>query len=100
MTIKIEERQTEKVPGETSLFVSFPYNQELIDIIKSFSGSNYSKKTKVWEIPVPYLHKLIDEACLIGDIELSLLEDDTKQDVDYNSIQLQEYRYKPFAYHE
>ena len=100
MTIKIEERQTEKVPGETSLFVSFPYNQELIDIIKSFSGSNYSKKTKVWEIPVPYLHKLIDEACLIGDIELLLLEDDTKQDVDYNSIQLQEYRYKPFAYQE
>ena len=95
MTIKIEERRTEKVPGEISLFVSFPYNQELIDAIKSFSGSNYSKKTKSWEIPLPYLHKLIDEACLIGDIDMSLLEDSNKE-IDYDSIQLQEYKYKPF----
>ena len=32
--IKIDERQTNKLPGKTSLFISFKYNPLIIEIIK------------------------------------------------------------------
>lgn len=73
--IRIEERVTQKVPGDTSLFVSFPYNQELINIIKLFSGSNYSKKTKLWEVPITYLSRLLDATSKFDSTELVLMKD-------------------------
>ena len=43
--ILIEERQCEKLSGLSSLFVSFKFNQEIIDIIKSTEKYSYDKKT-------------------------------------------------------
>lgn len=43
--ILIKEDVTKKVVGETSLFISFPYNKDLVSIMKELPGSNYSKKT-------------------------------------------------------
>ena len=37
--IKIEERSTVKVPGLTSLFVSFQYNKNIVDCIKKLETS-------------------------------------------------------------
>mgnify|MGYP004651466211 CR=1 FL=1 len=73
--ITIEEKITKKVPGETSLFISFPYRKELVDIIKLFSGSNYSKRDKLWEVPLTYLSRFLDAACKFDSIELKLLKD-------------------------
>ena len=71
--ICIEERKTEKVPGETSLFVSFDYNPTYVDIVKKCSGSSYHEKIKTWEIPITYLHNLLDDFCIYSDIDLKLL---------------------------
>ena len=73
--IKIEERPTKKVVGDTSLFVSFPYNADIVSVCSSFSGCNYNKKDKEWEIPVTYLSELLDKLCILGDIEMSVLPD-------------------------
>ena len=45
--INIEERTTKIVPGETSLFISFNYNPQYVDIIKQFSGISYNKNNRL-----------------------------------------------------
>ena len=72
--IKIEERITKKVPGETSLFVSFNYNTEYLNIMKQCEGSHFDKKSKEWETPLSNLSKLLDEFCVYEDIDLQLLK--------------------------
>lgn len=97
--IKIEERTTEKVPGETSFFISFDYKPQYIDIVKQFSGTNYNKNTKEWEIPIVYLSKLLDDFSIYDDIELKLLEEKLKENKNIE-LDFSEYKYKPFPYQE
>ena len=47
MTIEIEEKQTKHVPGITSLFITFPYDTNLIEIVKSFGTAVYDKKPRL-----------------------------------------------------
>ena len=68
--ILIKEQRTKKVVGETSLFVSFPYRVEYVNICKSCSGSNYNKKDKEWEIPISYLSYLVDRFVDYDKVEL------------------------------
>lgn len=91
----IEEGISKKVPGETSLFLTFPYNKDYVDIIKQCDGAHFDKKTKTWEIPLSNLAILLDNMCLHEDIELKLLpynniEGETREHV------LGEYKLKLF----
>ena len=71
--IKIEERECEKLSGLTSLFLSFDYNEEIINAIKQITDVYlFNKKTKEWEIPVTYLSKLLDNLNAFDDIDISL----------------------------
>ena len=63
---------TQKVPGITSLFVEFSYNEDIIAELKSMPCFNYSKKNNKWEIPINYLSLLIDKLCIYDDIDLRL----------------------------
>lgn len=95
----IEERKPKKVTGETSFFLKFDYNTQIIDIIKQLTVFNYDKTTKEWEIPITYLSKLLDRVCSYTDIELHLLrEKPEKQASSISNISFSEYRYKPFNY--
>ena len=88
--ISIEEKICHKLPGLTSLFVNFPYNEnikDIVSIIKTFNPVNYVKKTYTWEIPLTYLSTLLDSVCTYDNIELKLLEDDTQKNVTYNLSQ-------------
>lgn len=55
--ITIEVRNAEKVNGDTSAFISFPYDATLVNLIRSFSSRNWNAEEKTWEIPVA---KMID----------------------------------------
>ena len=44
--ILISEEKTKKLPGLTSLFVSFDYNPLIVDILKEFDIKVYDKNTK------------------------------------------------------
>ena len=92
--LRISQRQNKHIPGGTSLFLSFPFNQKIIDIIKSTNYYYYDKKTKEWEVPLSSLSELLDSTCYIEDIELDLLEDEDKVEVEPNLT----YRSKPFDY--
>ena len=74
--IYIKEEKTKQVPGLTSLFVSFDYNKDIVEVVKSCDGSKYNKKDKIWEVPILNLSYLLDMLVLIDDVTLQLLEDE------------------------
>ena len=50
--IKICEKEPNKISGVSSLFLSFSYNPEIINVIKAYDKYVYDKKTYTWELPV------------------------------------------------
>lgn len=76
--IWIKEEQTKKCAGLTALFVSFNYNPDIVNSIKTLMGSNYDKRTKVWEVPMVYLSNLLDALIEFDDLSVKLLGSDEK----------------------
>lgn len=72
--VKIEEKAQKKIPGVSTLFVSFPYKKELVDIVKTCTPCHYDKKTCVWEIPTTRLSKFVNMARAFDSIDLKLLK--------------------------
>lgn len=95
--ITIQERQTVKVPGITSLFVSFDFNRAIVDEIKLLDGCVFNAETKEWEMPLTNLAEFMDRCCIHDQINLQLLEYNEQETVKY---QLSEYQTKPFSYQE
>lgn len=96
--IKFEEKTTKKLPGITSLFVSFSYKPEIVSILKNNCDVfHYDKVTKIWEVPLTSLSKLINLLCRVDDITLSLLEDQVEKNTDV-SLDISKYQTKPFQY--
>lgn len=95
--ITIQERQTVKVPGITSLFVSFDFNRAIVDEIKLLDGCVFNAETKEWEMPLTNLAEFVDRCCVHDLINLQLLEYKEKESVKYP---LSPYQTKPFSYQE
>lgn len=57
--IKIEIKSAEKCNGQYSIFVSFPYNYQIVETIRTFPTRYYDKENKVWELPLSKLNPLI-----------------------------------------
>ena len=82
--IKIEERVPSKIPGTSSLFISFNYDKELVEKIKTLSPVfNFDKKTKEWEFPTTSLSTLLDNLAVIDDIDLRCLPDQIENKISY-----------------
>ena len=77
--IHIEEKQTSKLPGKTSLFVNFTYNPMIVETVKQCTVANYDKKTTTWEVPLTSLSFLLDRLSQIDDVEIVLLEEEGKK---------------------
>lgn len=92
--VNINEIKSIKCPGETSLMVTFDYNDQIVNIIKQAGDAVWNKKLKYWELPANKLAFLIDEITFIDNINLSLLQN--KQEKEYN-ISLK-YKTAPFDY--
>ena len=93
--IFIQERQTIKCPGITSLFVSFNYNKQIVDEIKLLEMSFYNADTKEWETPLSNLSELLDRLCLFDEIKFECLKDILQDTQQYG---LSEYKTKPFEH--
>lgn len=94
--MKIQQRINKKIPGGTSLFLSFDFNQKIIDLIKETKYYNYDKKTHEWEIPLTSLSQILDTVCYIEDIELELLQDEPE--ITRDLILRNTYKSNPFDY--
>lgn len=93
--IRIDERVTAKLPGITSLFVSFDFQKIIVEELKLLPTTNYNPVTHEWEIPLTSLTALIDRLCIHDEIELHILTDEIEEFVSYD---LQQYKTTPFEY--
>lgn len=59
--INIEIKDSLKCNGDYSLFVSFEYNSDVLDIVKSFSTRFYNSTNKTWELPFNKLGELVNK---------------------------------------
>lgn len=93
--IKIQERKTVKVPGITSLFVSFDFNRQIVDELKLLSDCFYNPDTKEWEMPLTNLTEFVDRTCRLDNITVETMTQDAPEDI---SHELMQYRTTPFDY--
>lgn len=61
MTINIEIKPSEKVNGDDSAFLSFPYDSDLIALMRNQSNRFWHADKKVWEIPATKLAGVLTE---------------------------------------
>lgn len=61
LMININIKESEKCNGDYSLFVSFDYNEDVIEIIKSFPTRVYNKNDKTWELPLNQVGNLVNK---------------------------------------
>ena len=95
--IKITENIAKKVPGKTSLFISFDYDQKIVDELKAIDCKNYDKKTFTWEVPVLYASKLIKNLNKLDDINILSYKEKEFKDQHYKLL---EYKTHCFPYQE
>ena len=96
--INIEERKTVKVPGQTSLFVSFDFNKAIIDELKLLNNIHYDSDTKEWEIPITVLSEFIDRVCKLDSINIHLAQDDSTGVAPLQIVDKYQFKTTPFDY--
>lgn len=94
--INIYQRPSKKCAGKYSLWISFDFNQKIVDIIKLAENVVYYKDTKEWEVPLSKLSYLIDSLTYIDDIDLNLLPDNNEYELKQTII----HKYKPFEHQD
>ena len=72
-----------KLSGLSSFLLKFPYNPQIVDVVKSFSPAVFDKKNLTWEISSSYLSQLLDQLTYLDDIQLTLLPGETKETSDF-----------------
>lgn len=96
--IIIKEDTPKKLSGNSSLFLSFPYNEDIINIIKQLEVAIYHKKDKVWEVPLYELSFLLDSLTYFDDIKLELIKNsNTRENLLKPKLS---YKIKPFKHQE
>lgn len=93
--IVIEELTPNKIPGLSSLFVSFDYSKEIVAVIKTCTPAYFDKKTSVWEIPTTRLAKFINGVNQLDEIEFYPQRKKLKED---KVFQLSKYKTTPYEY--
>ena len=58
--INVRIAEAKKCNGDNSLFVSFPYNEKVLDVIRSFPSRYWDKDKKEWEVPFNKLGELVN----------------------------------------
>lgn len=62
-----------KISGLSSICCTFDFNQYVVDSLKTIPTYYYHKKDNVWEFPICYLGRLLDNLTFLDEIQLSLL---------------------------
>ena len=59
--INVRVAKTDKANGEWAMFLSFPYNSEVIEVVRSFPSKWWHADNKEWELPLDKLGKLTEK---------------------------------------
>lgn len=94
--INIEIKNSEKINAEKSAFISFPYNNNLVTIMRAQSPRFWHASKKEWEIPVKRLPNIIAS---IGDKEITISGDYYEEPEVDNVLPIDfEFKTKPFSH--
>lgn len=52
--------KAKKCNGDWSMFVTFPYNQKIVDVIRTCTNRSWDKNKKEWELPIKFFKNFID----------------------------------------
>ena len=86
--IYIKEIENGYLGGSSSINISFDYNEDIINIIKSCDVYNYDKKTKTWEITVNDLAYIIDNLTYFDDLNIELINNiSNSENNEFDSIE-------------
>ena len=93
--ITIEIKQPIKSVGDYGLFMSLPYNEEILNVVRSMPSRFWHADTKEWEVPFNKLSDLLDglqkyEITLTG--YMTAFEDKKVPTIDF------EFKTKPFSH--
>lgn len=58
--VAIDIRKANKVSGEWGMFLSFPYDEQLLGVIRALPSRYWHGETKEWEVPLNKLAELVD----------------------------------------
>lgn len=72
--IRIDVRKSIKVNGEMALFISFPYDTTILNVVRNLPDRWWHQDIKQWETPFNNLDKLISKLQQF-DIEINIPED-------------------------
>ena len=89
-----------KLSGLSSFLLKFPYNPQIVDVVKSFSPAVFDKKNLTWEISSSYLSQLLDQLTYLDDIRLTLLPGEIKE-ISFEPLtenEIKSFRYSPYAH--
>ena len=93
--IYIKEKKSRKIPGITSLFITFDLNKEVIETIKALPCRIYNPDTYEWEIPLSYLKTIVLKLNNLDNINIEVLKDiESSQDISLHSYKIAPYKYQ------
>ena len=96
--INIEEKTATKCSGLTSLYITFDFNMEIVNVLKqSPEKSFYDKNTHIWESPITSLAHLLDTLTYLDDIVLKLRTEDSEETHFYPKL-VDSYKIPPFKH--
>lgn len=84
--IKIVEAPTRKLPGLSSLFITFDYKAQIVDEIKLLETRIFDENHKDWEIPTGDLSRILDALTNLDDIDLQLLDNHNTEPIEYDLL--------------
>lgn len=73
-----------KISGLSTLIIDFDFNQYIVDALKTLPTYHYHKKDKVWEVPIAYLGRVLDNLTFLDDIQLQLLDTPENGEITFN----------------
>lgn len=96
MEVKITIKQSKMLNEEYSMFVSFPYNEEMVDYVRGLMYRTWIKDSKEWEIPVTELGEFVKhfpkEKYTIEGMYINLTKKEVEVPSDFN------FKTKPFQH--
>lgn len=58
--INIKVAQTQSIPGDNSLFISFPFDNDIVAVMRSFATKYWHADSKCWELPFNKLGEVVN----------------------------------------
>ena len=91
--ITIEIRKSDRANGDYSMFISFPYDTRIIDVIRSMPTRYWNPDEKEWEVPALKIDELMEK---LNDYPVDLIGQELLVKEEIEAPKDFEYKTKPF----